>query len=418
VHEERTTVALWVQKYGGTSVADPERIRAVARRCLQARAAGHDLVVVVSAMSGETNRLLTLVQTLNQRPSEREQDVVVATGEQVTIGLLSLAIQAAGGQATSFLAHQCRIVTDSTFSKARIKRIDEEPLRAALARGDVAVVAGFQGIDEGGNVTTLGRGGSDTTAVALAAALQAERCEIYTDVDGVYTADPNVCPAARKLDRISYEEMLEEASLGAKVLQIRSVEFAMKYRVPLWVKSSFTDDPGTLVCEEDAAMEDVLVSGITYDRNEARLVLRGVPDRPGVAARIFGALDERHVVVDIIVQTAQQDGRADLSFTVGRADLPAARDTMDRLVSELGLRGVESDDQIAKISIVGVGMRNHSGVAARMFEVLGKEGVNIQSISTSEIKVSCVVAAKYTELAVRALHTAFGLDRADAAAAR
>ena len=411
-------MALWVQKYGGTSVADPERIRAVARRCLQARAAGHDLVVVVSAMSGETNRLLKLVQAVNQRPSEREQDVVVATGEQVTIGLLSMAIQAAGGQASSFLAHQCRIVTDSTFSKARIKRIDEEPLRAALARGDVAVVAGFQGIDEDGNVTTLGRGGSDTTAVALAAALRAERCEIYTDVDGVYTADPNVCPAARKLDRISYEEMLEEASLGAKVLQIRSVEFAMKYRVPLWVKSSFTDDPGTLVCEEDAAMEDVLVSGITYDRNEARLVLRGVPDRPGVAARIFGALDERHIVVDIIVQTAQQDGRADLSFTVGRADLPATREAMDRLVQDLGLRGVESDDQIAKISIVGVGMRNHSGVAARMFEVLGREGINIQSISTSEIKVSCVVAAKYTELAVRALHSAFGLDRPEGAEAR
>jgi aspartate kinase len=413
--EGRETVALWVQKYGGTSVADPERIRAVARRCLQARAAGHDLVVVVSAMSGETNRLLKLVQAMTQRPSEREQDVVVATGEQVTIGLLSLAIQAAGGQATSFLAHQCRIVTDSTFSKARIKRIDEEPLRAALARGSVAVVAGFQGIDEEGNVTTLGRGGSDTTAVALAAALRAERCEIYTDVDGVYTADPNICPAARKLDRISYEEMLEEASLGAKVLQIRSVEFAMKYRVPLWVKSSFSDDPGTLVCEEDAAMEDVLVSGITSDRNEARLVLRGVPDRPGVAARIFGALDERHIVVDIIVQTAQQDGRADLSFTVGRPDLPATREAMDRLVSELGLRGVESDDQIAKVSIVGVGMRNHSGVAARMFEVLGKEGINIQSISTSEIKVSCVVAAKYTELAVRALHTAFGLDRPEEA---
>ena len=407
-------MALWVQKYGGTSVADPERIRAVARRCLQARSVGHDLVVVVSAMSGETNRLLRLVQAVNERPSEREQDVVVATGEQVTIGLLSLAIQAAGGRASSFLAHQCRIVTDSTFSKARIKRIDEEPLRAALGRGDVAVVAGFQGIDEAGNVTTLGRGGSDTTAVALAAALRAERCEIYTDVEGVYTADPNVCPAARKLDRISYEEMLEEASLGAKVLQIRSVEFAMKYRVPLWVKSSFSDDPGTLVCEEDAAMEDVLVSGITYDRNEARLVLRGVPDRPGVAARIFGALDERHIVVDIIVQTAQQDGRADLSFTVGRADFGAAREAMDRLVSELGLRAVESDDQIAKISIVGVGMRNHSGVAARMFEVLGKEGINIQMISTSEIKTSCVVAAKYTELAVRALHTAFGLDRTDA----
>ncbi len=411
-------MALWVQKYGGTSVADPDRIRAVARRCLQARAAGHDLVVVVSAMSGETNRLLKLVQALNERPSEREQDVVVATGEQVTIGLLSLAIQAAGGQASSFLAHQCRIVTDSTFSKARIKHIDEEPLRAALARGDVAVVAGFQGIDQAGNVTTLGRGGSDTTAVALAAALHAERCEIYTDVDGVYTADPSVCPAARKLDRISYEEMLEEASLGAKVLQIRSVEFAMKYRVPLWVRSSFTDDPGTLVCEEDAAMEDVLVSGITYDRNEAKLVLRGVPDRPGVAARIFGALDERAIVVDLIIQTAQQDGRADLSFTVGRADFASAREAMERLVPELGLRAVESDDQIAKISIVGVGMRNHSGVAARMFEVLGKEGINIQMISTSEIKVSCVIHAKYTELAVRALHTAFGLDRPEAAPAR
>jgi aspartate kinase len=375
-------------------------------------------VVVVSAMSGETNRLLKLVQTINQRPSEREQDVVVATGEQVTIGLLSLAIQAEGGQATSFLAHQCRIVTDSTFSKARIKRIDEEPLRAALARGEVAVVAGFQGIDEAGNVTTLGRGGSDTTAVALAAALHAERCEIYTDVDGVYTADPSVCPAARKLERISYEEMLEEASLGAKVLQIRSVEFAMKYRVPLWVKSSFTDDPGTLVCEEDEAMEDVLVSGITYDRNEAKLVLRGVPDRPGVAARIFGALDERSIVVDLIIQTAQQDGRADLSFTVGRVDFASAREAMDRLVGELGLRGVESDDQIAKISIVGVGMRNHSGVAARMFDVLGKEGINIQMISTSEIKVSCVVHAKYTELAVRALHSAFGLDRPETAPAQ
>ncbi|HSP20380.1 MAG TPA: aspartate kinase [Myxococcaceae bacterium] len=411
-------MALWVQKYGGTSVADPDRIRTVARRCLQARAAGHDLVVVVSAMSGETNRLLRLVQAVNQRPSEREQDVVVATGEQVTIGLLSLAIQAQGGQAASFLAHQCRIVTDNVYGKARIKHIDEEPLRAALRRGDVAVVAGFQGVDDAGNVTTLGRGGSDTTAVALAAALHAERCEIYTDVDGVYTADPNVCPAARKLDRVSYEEMLEEASLGAKVLQIRSVEFAMKYRVPLWVKSSFTDDPGTLVCEEDAAMEDVLVSGITHDRNEARLVLRGVPDRPGVAARIFGALDERSIVVDIIVQTAQQDGRADLSFTIGRADFAVAREAMEKLVAELGLRAVESDDQIAKISIVGVGMRNHSGVAARMFEVLGKEGINIQMISTSEIKVSCVVAAKYAELAVRALHTAFGLDRPEASSPR
>jgi aspartate kinase len=410
-------LGLWVQKYGGTSVGDVERIRAVARRCLQARSAGHDLVVVVSAISGETNRLLKLVQAITDRPSEREQDVVVATGEQVSIGLLALAIQAQGGQATSFLAHQCRIVTDSTFSKARIQRIDEQPLREVLARGQVAVVAGFQGMDVAGNVTTLGRGGSDTTAVALAAALKADRCEIYTDVDGVYTTDPGVCPLARKLDRISYEEMLELASLGAKVLQIRSVEFAMKYRVPLWVKSSFNEEPGTLVCEEDEAMEEVLVSGIAYDRNEAKLVLRGVPDRAGVAARIFGTLDQRAIVVDLIVQTAAQDGRSDLSFTVTRADFAAARETMERLAPEMGIQGVESDDQIAKISIVGVGMRNHSGVAARMFQVLGAEGINIQMISTSEIKVSCVVHAKYTELAVRALHTAFGLDRSGPAAA-
>jgi aspartate kinase len=410
-------LGLWVQKYGGTSVGDVERIRAVARRCLQARSAGHDLVVVVSAMSGETNRLLKLVQAVTDRPSEREQDVVVATGEQVSIGLLALAIQAQGGQATSFLAHQCRIVTDNIHGKARIQRIDEQPLREVLARGQVAVVAGFQGMDVAGNVTTLGRGGSDTTAVALAAALKADRCEIYTDVDGVYTTDPGVCPLARKLDRISYEEMLELASLGAKVLQIRSVEFAMKYRVPLWVKSSFNEEPGTLVCEEDEAMEEVLVSGIAYDRNEAKLVLRGVPDRAGVAARIFGTLDQRAIVVDLIVQTAAQDGRSDLSFTVTRADFAAARETMERLAPEMGIQGVESDDQIAKISIVGVGMRNHSGVAARMFQVLGAEGINIQMISTSEIKVSCVVHAKYTELAVRALHTAFGLDRSGTAAA-
>jgi aspartate kinase len=358
----------------------------------------------------ETNRLLKLVQAVNERPSEREQDVVVATGEQVTIGLLSLAIHSAGGRASSFLAHQCRIVTDSTFSKARIKHIDEEPLRAALGRGDVAVVAGFQGIDEAGNVTTLGRGGSDTTAVALAAALHAERCEIYTDVDGVYTADPSVCPAARKLDRISYEEMLEEASLGAKVLQIRSVEFAMKYRVPLWVKSSFTDDPGTLVCEEDAAMEDLLVSGITYDRNEARLVLRGVPDRPGVAARIFGALDERHIVVDIIVQTAQQDGRADLSFTVGRGDFAAAREAMDRLVPELGLRAVESDDQIAKISIVGwaCGTTWRGGADVRGPRQGGHQHPDDLHLGDQGLVRG---GRQVRGAGGAALHTAFGLDR-------
>ena len=401
-----------VQKFGGTSVGDVELIRNVARRALRARAAGHDVVLVVSAMAGETNRLLALVRSVTATPSEREQDVVLATGEQVAVGLLALAIQAEGGEATSFLGHQIRIVTDAVHGKARIQHIDAGALDQTLRAGRVAVVAGFQGTDEAGNITTLGRGGSDTTAVALAAALHADACEIYTDVLGVYTADPNLCPAARKLDRISYEEMLELASLGAKVLQIRSVEFAMKYRVPLWVRSSFTDDPGTLVCAEDAAMEQVVVSGIAHDRNEARLTLREVPDRPGVAARIFGVLAEKHIVVDIIVQTAARAGRSDLSFTVTKADFAAAREAMVQVAAELGITAVESDDQIAKVSIVGVGMRNHAGVAARMFQVLAAEGVNIQMISTSEIKVSCVIHEKYTELAVRSLHSAFGLDAA------
>jgi len=401
-----------VQKFGGTSVGDVELIRNVARRALRARAAGHDVVLVVSAMAGETNRLLALVRSVTATPSEREQDVVLATGEQVAVGLLALAIQAEGGEATSFLGHQIRIVTDAVHGKARIQHIDAGALDQTLRAGRVAVVAGFQGTDEAGNITTLGRGGSDTTAVALAAALHADACEIYTDVLGVYTADPNLCPAARKLDRISYEEMLELASLGAKVLQIRSVEFAMKYRVPLWVRSSFTDDPGTLVCAEDAAMEQVVVSGIAHDRNEARLTLREVPDRPGVAARIFGVLAEKHIVVDIIVQTAARAGRSDLSFTVTKADFAAAREAMAQVAAELGITAVESDDQIAKVSIVGVGMRNHAGVAARMFQVLAAEGVNIQMISTSEIKVSCVIHEKYTELAVRSLHSAFGLDAA------
>ena len=399
-----------VQKFGGTSVADVERIRNVARHALRARAAGHDVVLVVSAMAGETNRLLGLVRAVSPTPSEREQDVVLATGEQVAVGLVALAVQAEGGEATSFLGHQIRIVTDAVHGKARIQHIDAGALDQALRAGRVAVVAGFQGTDEAGNITTLGRGGSDTTAVALAAALHADACEIYTDVLGVYTADPNVCPAARKLDRISYEEMLELASLGAKVLQIRSVEFAMKYRVPLWVKSSFTEDPGTLVCREDAAMEQVVVSGIAQDRNEARLSLREVPDRPGVAARIFGALADRHIVVDIIVQTPPRGGRSDVSFTVTKADFATAREAMAEVAAELGIAAVESDDQIAKVSIVGVGMRNHAGVAARMFQVLAAEGVNIQMISTSEIKVSCVVDEKCTELAVRSLHSAFGLD--------
>jgi aspartate kinase len=410
-------VALIVQKYGGTSVGDVERIQKVASRCIATQRAGNDVVVVVSAMSGETNRLLKLVSLISPRPSEREQDVVVATGEQVTIGLVALAIQSQNAKATSFLAHQCRIVTDSTFAKARIKSIDGEKIFEVLKKKHIAVVAGFQGIDDHGNITTLGRGGSDTTAVAIASAIKADACEIYTDVDGVYTSDPNICPAAKKLQKISYEEMLELSSLGAKVLQIRSVEFAMKYRVPLWVKSSFSDDPGTLVCPEDASMEDVVVAGIAYDKNEAKIAIRGVPDIPGIAAQIFGALDEKNIVVDLIVQNVAKEGRTDLTFTVGKTDLSKAKDVVKKMALAIKADAVETDDQISKVSIVGVGMRNHSGVAAQMFKVLAKEGINIQMISTSEIRVSCVIHEKYTELAVRTLHTAFGLDRQDPATA-
>jgi aspartate kinase len=406
----RRFMALIVQKYGGTSVGDIDRIKNVARRVLATQRKGHDVAVVVSAMSGETNRLLKLVSQITERPDEREQDVVVATGEQVSIGLVALAIQAQRGRAKSFLGDQCRIVTDSTFSKARIKSIDAENIYKALKAKHIAVIAGFQGVDEEGNITTLGRGGSDTTAVAIAAALKADACEIYTDVDGVYTTDPGICPAARKLDKVSYEEMLELASLGAKVLQIRSVELAMNYKVPLWVKSSFTDDPGTLVCEEDASMEDVVVSGVALDRHEAKISLLGIPDAPGVAARLFGALDEKAIVVDLIVQNPPRDGKLDLTFTVGKADLIKATDVVKKVAKAIKAKGLKTDGDIAKLSIVGVGMRNHSGVAARMFKVLAKEGINVEAISTSEIRVSCLIAAKYSELAVRALHTAFGLD--------
>ncbi len=404
-------MALIVQKYGGTSVGDLDRIRNVARRALATRRKGHDVVVVVSAMAGETNRLLGMTNKLCKRPSEREQDVVIASGEQVSAGLLALAIQELKGKARSFLGHQVRIATDSAFSKARIRSIDAERIFEALKAKEIAVVAGFQGQDEAGNITTLGRGGSDTTAVAVAAALKADACEIFTDVDGVYTTDPNVCPAARKLDRISYEEMLELASEGAKVLQIRSVEMAMKYKVPVWVKTSFGDEPGTLVCEEDAAMENVLVSGIAYDRNEAKIAVRGVPDKPGIAAKLFGPLADANIVVDIIVQNASHEGRTDMNFTVGKTDLEKAKELVRKIAKALGAKKVDSDDKIAKISIIGVGMRNHAGVAAKMFEILAKENINIEMISTSEIKVSCVIQEKYLELAVRALHTAFGLDR-------
>ena len=408
-------MALLVQKYGGTSVGDVERIKNVARRALLARKAGHDVVVVVSAMAGETNRLLQLTGAVSKRPSQREQDVVVSTGEQVSVGLLALAIQELRGKSRSFLGHQVRILTDSAFANARIRSIDDQKLRESLRKKEIAVVAGFQGIDEQGNITTLGRGGSDTTAVALAAALKADACEIYTDVDGVYTTDPRICDRARKLDRISYEEMLELASLGSKVLQIRSVEFAMKYKVPLWVKSTFSDDPGTLVTEEDAAMEQVVVSGIALNSDEARFVVRKVPDKPGVAARVFGELAAADVVVDVIVQTpADADGRTDLAFTVPRLDLAKTREITRKVAKHVGAGKVEVEDTIAKVSIVGVGMRNHAGVAAKMFEVLAAEKINIRMISTSEIKVSCIIDQKYGELAVRALHGAFGLDAADA----
>jgi aspartate kinase len=403
-------VALIVQKYGGTSVGDVDRIKNVARRALATQRSGNDVVVVVSAMAGETNRLLDLTRRVCERPDEREQDVVAASGEQVTIGLTALAIQGMGGKARSFTGHQVAIHTDGAFSKARIVSIDRQNLGAALRRGEIAVVAGFQGEDEHGNVTTLGRGGSDTTAVGIAAAIGADACEIYTDVDGVYTTDPNIVPTARKLDRISYEAMIELASAGAKVLQIRAVEFAMKYGVPLWVKSSFTDGPGTLCCEEDPKMERVVVSGIAYDRNEAKLAVRGLPDRPGVAARIFKPLSEAGIVVDLIVQDVGHGGRANLTFTVPKGDLVKALEIVKRSASELGADGAEADDKIAKVSVVGVGMRNHAGVAAKAFEVLAAAGINIEMISTSEIKISVVIAQKFMELAIRELHAAFGLD--------
>jgi aspartate kinase len=409
-------MALIVQKFGGTSVGNVERIRNVARRCLAARRRGDDVVVVASAMAGETDRLLGLVHQIAAHPDRREQDQVVATGEQVTVGLLSLAIQAEGGLARSFSGHQVRIVTDNAFTRARIRSIDAERIHAALAEGRIAVVAGFQGTDDAGNVTTLGRGGSDTTAVALAAALGADACEIYTDVDGVYTTDPNVCRTARKLPRISYEEMLELASQGAKVLQIRSVGLAMRYRVPLWVKSSFTDDPGTLVCAEDGAMEDLLVSGIALDRNEAKVAIRGCPDVPGVVARVFGPLAEAGIVVDMIVQNVSREGRTDVTFTVGKADLPRAEAIGQDVARAVGAERVEVDRDVAKVSIVGVGMRNHAGVAAKMFEVLASLGVNIQAISTSEIKVAVLIEASRVEAAVNALHAAFGLEAPDKAA--
>jgi len=399
-------VALIVQKYGGTSVGDPTRIRAVAERVAATRQAGNDVIVVVSAMAGETNRLLGLAGKVAARPDARETDVLLATGEQASVALLAMALQDMSVRAQSFLGHQIRISTDSVFGRARIKSIEAAALLQVVRDGAVAVVAGFQGVDEGANITTLGRGGSDTSAVAVAAAVKADVCEIYTDVAGVYTSDPRLCPNARKLARISYDEMLELASLGAKVLQIRSVEFAKRYGVPVHVRTSFSDEPGTWVVQEEASMEDVLVTGVAHDLNEAKITLLHVPDRPGLAAKILTPIANAHIVVDMIIQNASEDGFTDLTFTVPRADYQKALDMVKAVATEIGARGVTSDTAIAKVSVVGLGMRSHAGVAARMFQVLAQEGINIQMISTSEIKVSAVIDAKYAELAVRVLHQA------------
>lgn len=405
-------MALVVKKFGGTSVGDIDKIKNVARKVVKAKDKGDDLVVVVSAMSGETNKLVDYTNKTAEIPNLREYDVVVSTGEQVTIGLLAIALNAMGYKAVSFLGFQIPIITDSAYSKSRILRIEDAKIRKSLKDGYIVIVAGFQGIDEKGSITTLGRGGSDTTAVALAAALKADVCEIYTDVDGIYTTDPNIVPEARRLDRISYEEMLEMASLGAKVLQTRSVEFAMKYKVPVMVKSTFTDSGGTLVTE-DKKMEEAVVSGIAYDKNEAKITLVKIPDKPGIAAKLFKPLTDANINVDMIVQNISTEGNTDLTFTVAKSDFKRAMEIIKDIASQINAQNVVSDQSIAKISIVGAGMRSHAGIAQKMFSSLAKENINIQMISTSEIKISCVIEAKYTELAVRVLHEAFGLDKAN-----
>jgi aspartate kinase len=404
-------VALVVQKFGGTSVGSIDRIRNVARRALAAQRAGNRVVLIVSAMSGETNRLLGLAHDVAKVPDAREMDAIAATGEQVSAALTAMAIQAEGGKARSLLGHQVKILTDDAFTKARIKTIEGSKIFETVDRGEIAVVAGFQGVDSEGNITTLGRGGSDTSAVAVAAAISAEVCEIYTDVDGVYTTDPNVCPSARKIDVISYEEMLELASLGAKVLQIRSVEIAMKYGVKVHVRSSFNETPGTIVTREDAALEGVVVSGVAYDKGEARVHVVGVADKPGVAAELFERIAEKNISVDMIVQnvTTADDPQASITFTLGKTDLARAKPFIEEIAKSIGAREVRYDEDVVKVSIVGLGMRSHAGIAAKMFRIMADHSINIQAIATSEIKVSCLIAAKYTELAVRALHDGFGL---------
>ena len=406
-------MSLIVQKYGGTSVGSPERIKNVARRVARWKAQGHQLVVVVSAMAGETNRLIALAREIQAHPDPRELDVMVSTGEQVTIALLAMALMDMGIKARSYTGAQVRILTDDAYTRARIVSIDESRIRAELAAGHVVVVAGFQGVNEKGDITTLGRGGSDTTGVALAAALKADECQIYTDVDGVYTTDPRIVPEARRLKTITFEEMLEMASLGSKVLQIRSVEFAGKYRVKLRVLSSFEEESeGTLITfEEDENMEQATISGIAFTRDEAKITILGVPDRPGIAYQILGPIGDANIDVDMIVQNVSHDGLTDFSFTVSRGDYQKTLKLLEPVVKHIKARGVEGGDKIAKVSVVGVGMRSHAGIASSAFRTLAEEGINIEMISTSEIKISIVINEKYMELAVRALHKAFGLDQ-------
>jgi len=406
-------MALIVQKYGGTSVGSVERIQAVAKKIKAFADGGDQLVVSVSAMSGETNRMTALAQEIQDVPSLREMDMLLTTGEQVTISLLAMALQQLGCDAISYLGSQVRIVTDSEHGKARIKSIDDHRIHASLDSGKVVIVAGFQGVDEQGHITTLGRGGSDTTAVALAAALKADECQIYTDVDGVYTTDPRIEPKARKMNTVSYEEMLEMASLGSKVLQIRSVEFASKYKVPLRVLSSMIDNPvGTLITSEENIMEQAVISGIAHNKDEAKLSLIGVPDKPGIAFKILKNISDANIEVDMIVQSVSaREGLTNFAFTVHRTDFEKAQTILQTVCDDLGAMGVQADDKVVKVSLVGIGMRSHAGIASQMFEVLHNEGINIQMISTSEIKISVVIDEKYLELAVRSLHSAFDLDK-------
>ena len=406
-------MALIVQKFGGTSVADTQRIRHVATRVLKTHERGNDVVVILSAMAGMTDRLIGLANEATGTPDRRELDVLLATGEQTTAALLAMILKGMGHKAQSLLGHQAEVVTDCEYGNARILEIGTDRIKRLLAGRNIVVVAGFQGTDIKGNITTLGRGGSDTSAVAIAAALKADVCEIYTDVDGIYTADPNICPRARKIKEISYDEMLNMASLGAKVLQIRSVGFAKKYNIPVHVRSSFSEEEGTMVVQEDSVMEQLVVSGVTHDLNQARITLKKVPDQPGIAAKIFSPISEAGILVDMIIQNTRAAGQTDLTFTVPTADYKRAMEMQQRLAEKIGTEEVFGDPHIAKVSVIGVGMKNHSGVASLMFNALARENINIIMISTSEIRISCIIEEKYTELAVRVLHTAFGLDRED-----